>query len=95
MAEIEIKMKSVCTNCSGKGFIIRNPGPLSVNGNLYDNIKNNNMTAEQIQEMLKTPPQHIKGVTDVELHIVCGYCNGSGNIEKLVSLDELKNLINS
>lgn len=93
--ELDIKTKIVCESCLGKGFIIRSPSPLTVNSNIYETIKNNNITAEQIDEILNTPPQNIKGVTDVELHIICVFCNGAGFVEKRISLDELKTLLNA
>lgn len=95
MTNLEIKIKDLCLKCNGKGFIIRPPGPLSSNQNLHELIKNNQITHDQIQQIVSTPPIHIKGMTDIELHMICGYCNGSGLIEKNITLDELKNLMSS
>ncbi len=95
MTNLEIKVKSVCEKCNGKGFTIRSPGPLTSNQNLYDLIKNNQITQEKIQEIVNSPPIHIKGMTDIELHMICGYCNGNGVTEKILTLDELKTLVNS
>jgi DnaJ-class molecular chaperone len=89
---IEIKQKTNCETCSGKGFIVRHPGPITNRININE-LSKSSLNSKQLKEILASREIHIEGVTDQELQIVCNLCNGSGKIEKNLTLDELKELL--
>lgn len=78
-----------CATCEGKGFVVRQPGPLvtDLDAVALNYSKDSKVTVEELNKIAEKQSGHIVNITDKVLHLQCSNCAGLGIIANHLSLN--------